>query len=245
MPRWLAHLVVVVLFALAIAAAFWRVGYSWNWAGVWDYRQKFIQGWFTTVALSLAALAASVVIGGLAAFMLRSRRPLVEAAARIYVELIRGTPLLVQLLIGFYVVASAIGLENRYVVGVAVLALFSGAYMAEIFRGGLDAIPKTQLDSARAIGLTPAQSLRLVVLPQAVRIVLPSVAGQLVSLIKDSSLLSVIAISEFTLAAQEVNSFTYSTLESYLPLAAGYLLLTLPLAAVSRWLERRFRYEAA
>jgi len=245
MPRWLAHLVVVVLFALGIAAAFWRVGYSWNWAGVWDYRQKFLQGWLTTVALSLAALATSVVIGGLAAFMLRSRRPLVEAAARIYVELIRGTPLLVQLLIGFYVVASAVGLENRYVVGVVVLALFSGAYMAEIFRGGLDAIPRTQLDSARAIGLTPSQSLRLVVLPQAVRIVLPSVAGQLVSLIKDSSLLSVIAISEFTLAAQEVNSFTYSTLESYLPLAAGYLLLTLPLAAVSRWLERRFRYEAA
>jgi polar amino acid transport system permease protein len=245
MPRWLAHLVVVVLFALGIAAAFWRVGYSWNWAGVWDYRQKFLQGWLTTVALSIAALAASVVIGGLAAFMLRSRRPLVEAAARIYVELIRGTPLLVQLLIGFYVVASAVGLENRYVVGVVVLALFSGAYMAEIFRGGLDAIPRTQLDSARAIGLTPSQSLRLVVLPQAVRIVLPSVAGQLVSLIKDSSLLSVIAISEFTLAAQEVNSFTYSTLESYLPLAAGYLLLTLPLAAVSRWLERRFRYEAA
>jgi polar amino acid transport system permease protein len=245
MPRWLAHLIVVVLFAAGIALAFWRVGYAWNWAGVWDYRQKFVQGWLTTVGLSLAALAASVAIGGVAAFMLRSRQPLVEAAARIYVELIRGTPLLAQLLIGFYVVASAVGLENRYVVGVAVLALFSGAYMAEIIRGGLDAIPKAQFDSARAIGLTPAQTLRLVVLPQAVRIVLPAVAGQLVSLIKDSSLLSVIAISEFTLAAQEVNSFTYSTLESYLPLAAGYLALTLPLAAVSRWLERRFRYEAA
>jgi polar amino acid transport system permease protein len=245
MPRWLAHLIVVVLFATGIALAFWRVGYAWNWAGVWDYRQKFVQGWLTTVGLSVAALAGSIAIGGVAAFMLRSRQPLVEAAARIYVELIRGTPLLVQLLIGFYVVASAVGLENRYVVGVAVLALFSGAYMAEIIRGGLDAIPKTQLDSARAIGLTPSQTLRLVVLPQAVRIVLPAVAGQLVSLIKDSSLLSVIAISEFTLAAQEVNSFTYSTLESYLPLAAGYLALTLPLAAASRWLERRFGYEAA
>ena len=245
MPRWLAHLIVVALFAAGIALAFWRVGDAWNWAGVWDYRQKFVQGWLTTVGLSLAALVASIAIGGGAAFMLRSRRPLVEAAARTYVELIRGTPLLVQLLIGFYVVASAVGLENRYVVGVAVLALFSGAYMAEIIRGGLDAIPKAQLDSARAIGLTPDQTLRLVVLPQAVRIVLPAVAGQLVSLIKDSSLLSVIAISEFTLAAQEVNSFTYSTLESYLPLAAGYLALTLPLAAVSRWLERRFRYEAA
>ena len=106
------------------------------------------------------------------------------------------------------------------------------------------AIPAGQRDAARAIGLTPWQSMRLVILPQAIRLVLPAVAGQLVSLIKDSSLLSVIAVSEFTLAAQEVNSFTYSTLESYLPLAAGYLLLTLPLSALSRWLERHFAYEA-
>jgi polar amino acid transport system permease protein len=149
----------------------------------------------------------------------------------------------VQLLIGFYVVATAIGLENRYVAGALLLSLFSGAYMAEIVRGGLDAIPRGQIDSARAIGLTPWQTLRLVVLPQAIRLVLPPVAGQLVSLVKDSSLLSVIAISEFTLAAQEVNSFTYSTLECYVPLAVGYLLLTLPLSAFSRWLEWHFRYD--
>jgi len=115
--------------------------------------------------------------------------------------------------------------------------------MAEIFRGGLEAIPQTQRDAAKSIGLTPIQTLRFVIVPQAVRLVLPPVAGQLVSLIKDSSLLSVIAISEFTLNAQEVNSFTYSTLESYLPLAAGYLILTLPLSALSRFLEKRFRYE--
>ena len=245
MSRWLAHLIVVAVFASGIALAFTRVEYAWNWAAVWDYRQKFVQGWWITVGLSLASLLASCVVGGIAALMLRSRLVFVEAAARVYVELIRGTPLLVQLLIGFYVVASAVGLENRYVVGVLVLALFSGAYMAEIFRGGLDAIPRAQIDSARAIGLTPAQTLRLVVLPQAGRIVLPAVAGQLVSLIKDSSLLSVIAISELTLNAQEVNSFTFSTLESYLPLAAGYLVLTLPLSAVARLLERRFRYESA
>jgi polar amino acid transport system permease protein len=245
MPRWLAHLIVVAVLAIAIVVAFSRVNYDWNWSAVWEYRQKFVQGWLVTVAMSLAALVMSTVIGGVAAIMLRSRNPLVEATARTYVELIRGTPLLVQLLIGFYVVATAIGLENRYVAGVLLLSLFSGAYMAEIVRGGLDAIPRGQIDSARAIGLTPWQSLRLVVLPQAVRIVLPSVTGQLVSLVKDSSLLSVIAISEFTLNAQEVNSFTYSTLESYVPLAAGYLLLTLPLSALARWLEFRFRYETA
>ena len=196
-----------------------------------------------TLGLSLAALVLSVLIGLVVALLLAARNPLVEAVGRIYVELIRGTPLLVQLLLGFYVIANAVGLENRFVVGTLVLAAFSGAYMAEIFRGGLDAIPKTQRDSARAIGLTRWQSFRLVILPQAIRLVLPAVAGQLVSLIKDSSLLSVIAISELTLNAQEVNSFTYSTLESYLPLAVGYLLLTLPLSAASRRLETAFRYE--
>ena len=243
MSRAVAHAAVVVVFASLIALAFWRLNYTWNWAGVWEYRQKFLQGWFTTVWLSCASLIASSMIGVVAALCLQSRLPIVEAIGRVYVELIRGTPLLVQLLIGFYVIASAIGLENRFVVGVLVLSLFSGAYMAEIFRGGLEAIPQTQRDAARSIGLTPIQTLRFVIVPQAVRLVLPPVAGQLVSLIKDSSLLSVIAISEFTLNAQEVNSFTYSTLESYLPLAAGYLILTLPLSALSRFLEKRFRYE--
>jgi len=244
MSRRLAHILVAAAFAALVAVAFSRVNYAWNWSAVWEYRDKFIQGWLTTVALSLAALVASTAIGAVAAVCLQSRNVLVEAVGRIYVELIRGTPLLVQLLIGFYVIANAVGLENRFVVGVLVLSLFSGAYMAEIFRGGLAAIPQTQRDSARAIGLTPWQSLRLVILPQAVRLVLPAVAGQLVSLVKDSSLLSVIAISEFTLNAQEVNAVTYSTLESFLPLAAGYLVLTLPLSALSRWLEGRFRYEA-
>ena len=202
MSRRLAHILVAAAFAALVAVAFSRVNYAWNWSAVWEYRDKFIQGWLTTVALSLAALVASTAIGAVAAVCLQSRNVLVEAVGRVYVELIRGTPLLVQLLIGFYVIANAVGLENRFVVGVLVLSLFSGAYMAEIFRGGLAAIPQTQRDSARAIGLTPWQSLRLVILPQAVRLVLPAVAGQLVSLVKDSSLLSVIAISEFTLNAQ-------------------------------------------
>ena len=243
MGRTTAHILVIAILAALVAVAFMRVNYTWNWDGVWEYRQKFIQGWVTTLVLSVAALVGSIVIGMVAAMMLQSRREFVQALARVYVELVRGTPLLVQLLIGFYVVASAVGLDNRFVVGVLSLSLFSGAYMAEIFRGGLAAIPQTQRDAARAIGLSQWQSMRLVILPQALRLVLPPIAGQLVSLIKDSSLLSVIAISEFTLNAQEVNSFTYSALESYLPLAAGYLMLMLPLSWLARLLESRFRYE--
>jgi polar amino acid transport system permease protein len=244
MSRTVAHVLVSAAFVVALVTACLESGADWNWSGVWDYREKFLQGWLVTVGISLASLVTSIAVGLVAAGLLSSRHVLVEAVGRVYVELIRGTPLLVQLLLGFYVIANAVGLDNRFVVGVLVLALFNGAYMAEIFRGGLAAIPRPQRDAARAIGLTPWQSLRLVILPQAVRLVLPAVAGQLVSLVKDSSLLSVIAISEFTLAAQEVNSFTYSTLESYIPLAVGYLLLTLPLSAIARGLERHFRYES-
>ena len=101
----------------------------------------------------------------------------------------------------------------------------------------------SQFDSAKAIGLTRAQTYRYVLFPQVVRQTLPPLAGQFASLVKDSSLLSVIAVSEFTLNAQEVNAYTYSTLESYLPLACGYLLLTLPIFLVSRRLEQVYRYE--
>lgn len=242
--RFFAHAAVTMLFAGLVWLAASRVDYEWNWAGVWEYREMFLKGWLATVLISVSALVGSGVIGVVGAVCLQSRNLLLEAVVRVYVELIRGTPLLVQLLIGFYLVATAVGLENRYVAGVVILSLFSGAYMVEIFRGGLAAIPRGQHDAAAAIGLSRWQAFWLVILPQAARIVLPPVAGQLASLIKDSSLLSVIAISEFTLAAQEVNSFTYSSLESYLPLAVGYLMLTLPLSWTAGVLERRFHYES-
>ena len=156
--------------------------------------------------------------------------------------MIRGTPLLVQILVFFYVVADAFGVGDRYVVGVLTLSIFSGAYISEIIRAGIESVGESQLESARAIGLTRVQIYRYVVFPQVTRLVLPPLTGQFASLIKDSSLLSIIAVSEFTLNAQEVNAFTYSTLESYLPLALGYLVLTLPISLVSRSLEQRFRY---
>ncbi|MFN0068161.1 MAG: ABC transporter permease subunit [Limisphaerales bacterium] len=112
-----------------------------------------------------------------------------------------------------------------------------------MIRAGLDSVGRSQREAARALGLTTAQTYRLVVAPQALRQPLPPVAGQFVSLIKDSSLLLVIGIQEFTLAAQQVNAQTYNTLEADLPLAAGYLLLTLPVFLWARRLERRTQFE--
>jgi polar amino acid transport system permease protein len=216
---------------------------TWDWSGVWNYRQVFWHGWLHTIWISAAALVLSVLLGLLAALGRRSHYPALRWLAAGYVELVRGTPLLVQLLILFYVVANAIGLQDRYLSGIIILAIFSGAYIAEMVRAGIESVGKSQLESARAIGLTRFQTYRHVIFPQALRNILPPLAGQAASIIKDSSLLSILGIEEFTLAAQQVNSATYSTLESYLPLAFGYLVLTLPISLAARRLARKFRYE--
>jgi polar amino acid transport system permease protein len=234
---------VLVILALVFSFAFEQLRYQWKWQAVWHYRHMFAVGWITTVWLSLAALGLSTVIGLLCALGLRSRLLVLRYFIKFYVEVIRGTPLLVQVLIFFYVVADAFHIGNRYAVGILTLAVFSGAYITEIIRAGIESVGRSQLESAMAIGLTRSQTYRYVVFPQAVRQTLPPLAGQFVSLVKDSSLLSIISISELTLNAQEVNAFTFSTLESYLPLALGYLVLTLPISIWTRWLERRMRFE--
>jgi polar amino acid transport system permease protein len=244
----LLHRAVSLLLALGCIAglftfAFSTVGYHWNWKGVWVYRVLFIRGWLVTVLLSAIALVMSCVIGAIFALLRRARFLPVRYFARIYVETIRGTPLLVQLIIFFYVVATAFDIENRYVVGVLVLSVFSGAYISEVIRAGIESVGKSQLDSARAIGLTTAQTYRYVIFPQAIRQILPPLAGQFASLIKDSSLLSIVGISEFTLNTQNVNSYTSSPFESYIPLAIGYLVLTLPISLWTQSLERRTRFE--
>lgn len=214
-----------------------------GWTSVWKYRDVFWRGWLLTIELSVLSLLTSMVFGVCAALSRESRVLPLRSAALLYVELIRGTPLLAQILFLYYVVADGFGLQDRLAAGVMILSLFSGAYLAEIIRAGIRSVPASQLESARAIGLTPWQTHRFVIVPQALRQILPPLAGQLASLIKDSSLLSIIGIGEFTLAAQQVNSATYRTLESYFPLAAGYLALTLPVSLLARILEQRIRYE--
>jgi len=234
--------VVFLAVTVVFTFAFQQLTYHWNFAGIWTYRQKFLTGWLTTIGLSLGALVVSSLIGLVTALARRSRVAPLRFGGLLYVELVRGTPLLVQILIYFYVVADAFGVNNRFLVGTLTLALFAGAYISEIIRAGIESVGQSQLESARAIGLTPAQTYRYVIFPQALRQTLPPLAGQFISLIKDSSLLSIIGISELTLQAQQVNTYTYSALESYLPLAAGYLILTLPLSWWIRQLEKKVAY---
>ncbi len=204
---------------------------------------NLLRGWGMTVIISACALILSTLFGSLLlAGQLGNHRP-TQILSRAYVEIIRGTPLLVQILIIFYMMADAVGLENKFLIGTLILSVFSGAYLSEIFRGGIESIPKSQIESGRAIGLTEVQIYRFVIIPQAIRRVLPAVSGQFANLIKDSSLLYVIGFGEFTMQARQVNAATFSTFATYIPLAIGYLILTLPLAILSHRLEKRFRYE--
>jgi polar amino acid transport system permease protein len=243
-PRWARIATVILLTILLAAACCWLLAGSLsNWRSVWSYHKVFWNGWLLTIGISLAALILSSAFGLLLALARRASFLPLRSLAMLYIEFIRGSPLLVQILFFWYVVAAKFDFDNLLVAGVLILSGFSAAYLAEIFRSGIESVGASQLESARAIGLSRSQTYRFVIFPQAIRHVLPSLAGQFASLIKDSSLLSIIGLSEFTHSAQQVNSSTYSTLESYLPLGFGYLLLTLPIIALSRVLERRFHYE--
>lgn len=235
----------IALLALSVVlfAAFYVLQYQWNWSSVFRYKAKFLQGWLATLGISSISLIFSFLVGAIATVCYRSRFLPLKYLANLYVELIRGTPLLVQIYLFFYVIANAADIQNRYLVGVLIMAIFSGAYISEIFRAGIEGVGRSQLLSAKAIGFSEYQTFRYVIAPQALRSSLPALAGQTANLIKDSSLLSIIAISEFTLNAQEVNAFTYSSFESFFPLALGYLALTLPIMRLSRVLEKRLRFD--
>jgi polar amino acid transport system permease protein len=230
-----------LLVFISFYAVFASVSYNFNFESIWEYRQKFIDGFLMTIIISFFALILSFLIGLFFAFAQSSKIILLRFFARFYIELIRGTPLLVQILIFFYVFASALGLENRYVVGVVILALFSGAYVSEIIRAAIKSIDIMQFEAGASLGLSTFQVYRLIIFPQAFKIMIPSLTGQFASIIKDSSLLSIISISECTMNAQEVNSYTYSTLESYIPLAIGYLVLTYPVSLYSSRLEKNIK----
>ena len=226
----------VLLLGLLGYAALWQLTTRDGWTGAGSYWRLFWNGWLGTLGIASVALVTSTFLGLLLAVGRRAPWTPLRALCSVQVEIIRGTPLLTQILIFYYGVFHLTGLENRFAASVLILSIFEGAYISEIIRAGISSVGASQLESARAIGLTTVQTYRHVIAPQALRHVLPPLAGQFASLIKDSSLLSIIGFEELTQNAQQVASFTFSSLESYVPLAVGYLILSLPISAWSRWL---------
>ena len=205
-------------------------------------------GLWITLKISVLATILGVIIGIISGLMRISDNPALRWTSIVYVELIRGSPLMVQILIWYFVLGTLINdLLSTYGIsqipalwyGVASLACFAGAYVSEIVRAGIQSIHRGQTEAARSLGMTYAQSMRYIILPQALRRILPPLAGQFISLIKDSSLLGIIAIRELTKAAREAVTATLQPFEVYILLGLLYLVLTFTLSMYVQYLERR------
>ena len=197
-----------------------------------------VKGLGLTLEISAVSLVFSVLLGFVFGIGRVSRNPAVRDLATVYVEVIRGTPLLVQIFIVYFFIGSVLSL-SAFWAGVVALSVFTGAYVAEIVRAGIQAVPKGQTEAASSLGLSSLQTLRHVVLPQATKKILPPLAGQFINLIKDSSLVSVMALTDLTKAGREVVSSTFSPFEVWFTVALMYLVLTGALSWLVQRLERR------
>lgn len=209
------------------------VGYIIEWR-----MGPLLTGLWTTMWISAVASVLGLIIGMVAGLMKVSNNYTVKTLAAIYVEIIRGTPLLVQIFIAYFFFGTVFNLE-RNLCGIGALALFAGAYVAEIIRSGIQSIAKGQMEAARSLGMNMPQAMMDIILPQAFKRILPPLSGQFISLIKDSSLVSVIAITDLTKSGREIITSTFATFEIWLVVAAMYLIVTSVLSQFVFYLERR------
>ena len=225
-----------------------QLDYPWQWYRVPPFLFSFeagafepgplVQGLYVTLQITGLSLFLAVAFGLISALFRLSGSFMAKAVARAYVELMRNTPLLVQIFFVYFVLSPVLGLE-RFFSAVLALSLFEGAYMSEIFRAGILSVPPSQREAAESLGLGPWDTYQYVVLPQAVRHVLPPLTGQAISLIKDSALVSTIAVYDLTMRAQAVVAETYLAFEIWFTIAAIYLGMTLALSLLMGFMERR------
>lgn len=207
-----------------------------------------LEGLWITVKVSAFAIVLGIVVGIVTGLCRLADNPALRWGAITYIEIIRGSPLLVQIFLWYFVAGYLIdGLLQRMSMaplpplwyGVIALAIFTGAYVAEIVRAGIQSVHRGQMEAARSLGMTHAQAMRKVILPQAFRRIMPPLAGQFISLIKDSSLLGVMAVRELTKATREAVTSSLQSLELWFTCALLYLVLTFALSLFVQYLERR------
>jgi polar amino acid transport system permease protein len=213
-----------------------------NWAVIYRHFPLFLMGMRMTLVISFLSLLVSIPIGVVAGLCRVSRfRPL-RAAAAAYVEFFRGVPLLVLLIWIFFVLGRVVKI-GAYWSSVMGLGIFSGAFMAEIIRSGVQSVSKGQMEAARASGMTYLQAMLWVILPQAVRKVLPPIASQFIILIKDSSLVSVISIVDLSMVAKNLVATTFRSIEIWTFVAVLYFCMTYGLSQLIAYCERRFQMD--
>ncbi len=257
--RKYSSLIDIAKFGLLIGGIAWlllrgsgRVGYNWQWYRVPRYLFTFedgvfvsgplLDGLWVTLEITRYSLVLASVIGLLTALLRLSGSRVARLIARVYLEVIRNTPLLVQIFFLYFVLAPIFELE-RFTAAIVALSLFEGAYASEIFRAGIVSIKRGQWEAAHSLGLSSFDTYRTIILPQALKRILPPLTGQAVSLIKDSALVSTIAVYDLTMQGRTIIAETFLTFEIWFTVAAIYLIITLGLSLVVNVLEKRYGRE--
>ncbi|MFW5735610.1 MAG: amino acid ABC transporter permease [Oceanidesulfovibrio sp.] len=241
-----AVLFCLLLFVVDLGAE--SLNYNWQWYRVWKYIYTFedgvfapgilLQGLWVTLQITAVSLVLSLLFGLTTAVLRLSDSIVGKALARCYLESIRNTPLLIQIFFIYFVLGQVLDID-RFAAAVLALSLFEGAYASEVFRSGIASIDKGQWQAAHSLGLSTWHTYRHVVLPQAIRRILPPLASQAVALVKDSALVSTIAVLELTQQAQIVIAETFLTFEIWFTVAAIYLVVTITLSRLVALLEKR------
>ncbi len=214
--------------------------YAWDWGRFFrdDWWWLLVRGLGFTLQVAALSLCLALPLGVALGLCRIARDPVARGFGFLYVEVVRGTPLLVQVMIWYFVLGKVFALES-FGAAVAALSCFTASYIAEIVRAGIQSIDPGQMEAARSLGLSHVQALRVVILPQAIRRVLPPLASEFIALVKDSSLASVIGLEELTKRAQDVQGRAFLTFEVWITAAVLYLAINVILSFGVRLLERK------
>lgn len=236
------------LISLALKGAE-AMGYNWQWYRIPQYfftdgddgitLGEIPWGLLGTIALSTLAFGLALAIGLLIALLRQSDLIVGRAVARVFLEIVRNMPLLVLLYVFYYVFGPIFGMD-RYTASVLCLAVFHGALISEIFRGGINAVARGQWEAAKSIGMTTLQIYRYIILPQSIKFMLPPMTGEVVNMIKSSAIVSVIAVVELTTVGRNIISDTYLSFEIWFTIAVVYMAVTLVISTLASYLERRY-----
>lgn len=214
--------------------------YHWDWSVIFRYKEVFVKGALITLGLTALVIIVGSLLGLVIGLMRKSRFPILPVFARIYIELFRALPILVLLIWLYYVSPIVFGLQfSPFVTALIALSINLSAFVAETVRAAIESIPKTQFESGLTLGLSPTQTMFMIVLPQAYRSMLPNLLGLYITQLKNTSLASVIAVNELLHQANSVISNTYRPLEVYTAVAVVYLIIILPFTFIIAHVEKK------
>lgn len=215
-----------------------------NWGIMVPSFQPLLEGAKITLEITAGAVGIGIILGLFLSLMRLSSKRLVRGIAISYIDFFRGTPLLVQIFIAYYALPQILRFtppdNYQYIAAITAMGLNSGAYIAEIFRSGIQSIDRGQSEAARSLGMTQTQAMRYIVLPQAFKRVIPPLGNEFIALLKDSSLVSLIALEDLMYAGKIIVGRTYQPFPVYIEVAIMYLVMTLVLSRVVNYTERRF-----